>query len=115
MSLEKTVGGKSVRINTIKRNEKTIQVKFIHNEFPGADLEFTFDGRRWHLQDGKVYKLPLHVIEHLNTLVVPESHYDIDPQTGQLTQVTRILRHRFTCQPINLHQILAGGEKKEEK
>ena len=117
MALEKTVDGKSVRVNTIKRNEKTIQCIFIHNEFPRADLEFTFDNRRWHLKDGKTFKLPLHVIEHLNSLVVPESHYDIDASTGQMTHVTRSLRHRFTCQPVNLKAILEGNkeDKKDKK
>jgi len=115
MALEKTIGGKSVRVNTIKRGEKTIQVIFIHNEFPKAGLEFTYDGRRWHLKDGLTYKLPLHVIEHLNSLVVPESHYDIDTKTGQLTAVTSTLRHRFTCQPVHLREILAGTKDKEEE
>jgi len=115
MTLEKTISGQSIRVNTIKKNEKTIQVVFIHNEFPKADLEFTFDGRRWHLKDGKSYKLPLHVIEHLNSLVVPESHYDIDASTGQMTAITRSLRHRFTCQPINLRALIGEDKKEEEK
>ena len=116
MSIEKAVDGKSVRVNTIKRNEKTIQCIFIHNEFPKADLEFTFDDRLWHFRDGKPYKMPLHVIEHLNSLVVPESHYEIDASTGQMTTITRTLRHRFTCQPVNLRAILENKDnKKEEK
>ena len=115
MALEKTVSGQSVRVNTIKRNEKKIECIFIHNEFPKASLEFTFDGRRWHFQDGKPYKMPLHVIEHLNSLVIPESHYDIDASTGQMTAVTRTLRHRFTCQPVNLRAILESKDEKEEE
>ncbi len=110
MPTEKTVSGKSVRINTIRKAEKCLDVLFINNEFPKADLEFTYLDRRWHLLDGESYKLPLTVIEHLNGLVVPESEYDIDPQTGQVTRMRIYSRHRFTCQPKNLGELM-----KEEK
>lgn len=114
MPTETTVSGKTVEVNRIHKGEKTIQVIFINNEFPRADLEFTFDRRRWHLLDGKTHKLPLHVVEHLNGLVVPEAQYETDPKTGQMTMVRQYLRHRFTCQPTNIRGLVAKEAKEEE-
>jgi len=105
--MEVDTSGKKVRVNAIRKGEKCLFVIFINNEFPKADLEFFFADRRWHVRDGEKYKLPLHVIEHLNGLVVPESHYETDPKTGQMTHISTIMRHRFTCHPVDLGQ-LAG-------
>jgi len=112
--------GKSYRINQIKKGEKTIEVKFVNNEFPKADLQFTIiEGgkppdkktgkpavkgkpRRWHLRDGETYTLPMHVVEHINSLVVEESEYEVDEHTGQGRTIRTYKRNRFTCIPVNM-------------
>lgn len=124
MPKETTVSGKEVTVNQIKKGDKCLQVRFTNNESPKADIDFTLQDplkdekpstwRRWHLLDGETYKLPLHVIEHLNGLKVPESKYDIDPSTGQLTHISTTMRHRFSCIPVNLGQIMASESDKDE-
>ena len=133
MPIEHTVDGKAIRVNVLRNGEKCLDIVFINNEFPKADLEFTtVEGgeppkepggkakpgivRRWHLLDGNNYKLPLHIIEHVNSLKIPESRFEEDPQTGQMTHIVTYMRHRFTCQPINLSQIVgAKDDKKSNK
>jgi len=115
MPIEVEVSSKKVRVNNIFKNEKCLYVIFINNEFPKADLEFSFDRRRWHLKDGEKYKLPFHVIEHLNGLVIPESKYETDANTGQLAHISTVMRHRFTCHPVDLGQLAGIKDMPEEE
>lgn len=115
MPIEQTAAGKSIRVNMIRKGEKCLEVEFINNEFPKADLEFTFDKRSWHLYDGGRYKLPWTVIEHLNGLIIPESRYEEDPETHQITHIATSTRHRFTCSPVNLGEIIGARTKSEKK
>lgn len=122
MPIETAISGKQVQVNVVRKSEKSLEIRFVNNESPKADLDFYLqdplkDGksstwRRWHLADGKVYTLPLHVIEHLNGLQVPERKYETDARTGQMTHVSTVMRHRFSCIPVNLGQIMA--DKSEE-
>ena len=83
-----------------------VEVTFTNVEFPGADLAFTYERHKYHLFHGQKYKLPISVIEHLNNLQVPEDKYDIDPSTKQVTGISKGLRNRFSCVPIDLHKLM---------
>lgn len=85
-----------------KYKGKKLLIRFTHLEFPKAELQFTYRGVRYHLKDSKEISLPLEVIEHLNSLAIPEAKYELDEKTGQLHQTETVLRHRFSCIPVNL-------------
>ena len=94
-----------------KYKGKKLLVRFTHLEFPKAELGFTYRGVRYLLKPDQEISLPLEVIEHLNSLSVPESQYEIDEPTGQIRKTNTTLRHRFSLIPVNLQSILS---KKEE-
>ncbi len=85
----------------IEKEEK-VRVKFINNETPGVPLEFTYEGIRYNLVPGQEYDLPYSVVNHLNSLAVPDPKFEIDPATQQLKEVSRTMKHRFTCHPTQL-------------
>lgn len=102
---------KRLSVNKTKKGEETRMVKFLNIEFPGADLMFTKDThkvgtppntnpRRWHLKDGEVYKLPVFIIEHLNSLTIPEHNYEIDPRTEQIRSQRTGERNRFSLSEV---------------
>ena len=91
-----------------KYKGKKLLIRFTHLEFPKSDLHFTYRGVQYVLNDSQEISLPLEVIEHLNSLAVPESKYDIDATTGQLHKIDTVLRHRFSCIPVNLAQIVTN-------
>lgn len=113
--------GKKIKVNHVKKNEQAIRVKFINNEFPKADVQFTthdkvkgkggkvrLEPRRWHLMDGQEYVLPLHIIAHINALTIPESSYEVDEKTKQIVSRREGSRHRFTCIPVNMDTLVAN-------
>lgn len=96
-----------------KYKGKKLLIRFTHLEFPKAALQFTYRGVRYSLEDNKEISLPLEVIEHLNSLAIPEGKYEVDLITGQIHKTDTVLRHRFSCVPVNLHSILTKEEKQK--
>ena len=94
-----------------KYKGKKLLIRFTHTEFPKASLQFTYRGITYEMKDQEEIMLPLEVVEHLNSLAVPESKYEEDPTTGQLKQGPVTLRHRFSCIPLNLAQFATKEEK----
>jgi hypothetical protein len=86
-------------------------VKFLFLEQPGQRLDFSY-GRtvyepsnhnnrktvveNFHLQDGEVYELPQYIIEHLNSLMVPDPKKEVMPN-GQVRVDTNRKRNRVSC------------------
>jgi hypothetical protein len=100
-----------------------VKIRFINLETPGAELEFNFDSGRgvtkgkktpkYHLIDQETHNVPYSVYEHLNNLVVPDSKYDVDPQTGMIRGVLNGKKRRFTCELLlDKSQILALSKGK---
>jgi len=102
---------KKLEVNKTKRGESARMVKFTNIEFEKADLQFTYDKpiqdkegnlspnknpRRWHFEDGKVYKVPVFIIEHINSLAVAQYSQEIDEATGQLRATKIGMRNRFS-------------------
>jgi hypothetical protein len=84
--------------------EPKLRCTFVNMETKGLDLAFTYEGLRFHLEDGKEYELPISVVEHLNSLKVPVKRYKTDPASGQLkpeTEVSQMLQ-RFSVIPKSL-------------
>ena len=94
-----------------KYRGKKFLVRFTHIEFPKASLQFTYRGVGYKLDDQQEISLPVEVIEHLNSLAVPETSYVTDELTGQLKPGPVVLRHRFSCVPVNMGKFM---NKKEE-
>lgn len=93
-----------------KYKGKKLLVRFTHLEFPKAELTFTYRGVRYAFKPNQEISLPLEVIEHLNSLAIPESSYEVDQSTGQIHKTETTLRHRFSLVPVNLHKILTKEE-----
>jgi len=89
-----------------KYKGKKLLIRFTHLEFPKAELHFNYRGVKYELADSQEISMPLEVIEHLNSLAVPESKYEVDVATGQLHKTDTVLRHRFSCIPVNLAQLV---------
>lgn len=94
-----------------KYKGKKLLIRFTHLEFPKSELHFTYRGVQYELQDSQEISLPLEVIEHLNSLAVPESTYEVEALTGQFHKTDTVLRHRFSCIPVNLASIMTKKEK----
>jgi hypothetical protein len=75
-----------------------VHVKFQNIENPKAGIDFNFEGRKFSLQDGEELDLPQAVVDHLNSLQVPNPHFEIDPKTGQGRSVTTY-NNRFAVIP----------------
>lgn len=82
-----------------------VKVKFSNLEMPGVRLDFTYQKKRYALEDNKEYALPIDVIEHLNGLKVPDPIWEPDPDTGQMRHKLRY-RNRFNCQILDLAKLL---------
>ena len=89
-----------------KYRGKKLFIRFAHIEFPKASLQFTYRGVGYKMDDQEEISLPIEVIEHLNSLAVPETTYDIDEQTGQMKPGPVVLRHRFSCVPVNMSKFM---------
>ena len=81
-------------------NEEKITVQFNNNEFPGQSLTFNYEGINYFLESGKRYDLPISVVDHLNSIMIPDPHYEQDPVTGQMQLVADSTRSRFTVHPV---------------
>ena len=97
-----------------KYHGKKVKIRFTNLEFPKGELDFVYGGFFYRLKDAKEFTLPIETIEHLNSLVVPESSYEIDAETGQMTHKTTIMRHRFNCGILNLGALLEDAAKAEK-
>lgn len=83
----------------------TRKIKFMNNEDPEMDLEFTFvtkDGtsETYRLYPGYEYELPVDVIKHLNSRVQPVYQTEQDPNTGQIVHKQAGTHNRFSCHPV---------------
>ena len=81
------------------------KIKFMNNEEPSADLEFTFvrkDGtmEQYRLFPGYEYNLPADVVKHLNSLVYPVYNTELDRITGQIYHKQVGTFNRFSCHPV---------------
>lgn len=97
-------------------SEPKLKCTFVNLETKGADLDFTYEGLKFHLDDGKECELPITIIEHLNGLKVPQMKFKTDPETGMIKPETevRTMIQRFSVTPTNLAQYtraLAGDEE----
>lgn len=108
---EKTAESRLKSVQDRIEKEEKVRVKFINNESPGIPLEFTYEGIRYKLDPGLEYELPYSVVNHLNSLAVPDPKFEMDPATGQMKEVSRTMKHRFTCHPTQLF----GPREKPEK
>ena len=92
--------------NPKKYRGKKLKVRFSHIEFPKSELHFTYRGVGYKLEDQEEITLPIEVIEHLNSLAVPERKYEEDSVTGQIKPGPVVMRHRFSCIPVNIGQFV---------
>lgn len=85
---------------------------------PSPPLEFSFmrpNGQRYvaaisreeekpdtALRNGGQYKIPMSVVEHLNSLKVPEYENIKDPHTGAINTRVSGYRNRFACLPADM-------------
>jgi len=83
-------------------DDPLLKVKFVNSETPGADVEFTFEGKPFHLRDGEIYMLPRSVIRHLNNdCVVPVYENFIEPTSGiPSARPTGQTKNRFSLQVV---------------
>jgi hypothetical protein len=81
-----------------KPNDPILKAKFLFLERPGQNLEFSVNGVKWELWDGVEYNLPKSVIDHLNSLTVPNDKYLVDDKTGAILDVVKGSRNRFSVQ-----------------
>jgi hypothetical protein len=104
------------------KDEPIIQVKFLPQEFANAPLEFCYDGKygvdgkggtkvkpgqkkrlkkmpRFKLVAGESYKLPIVVVEHLQSLVTRDNKAKIDPESGMVIGNMPVIRSRFLVPP----------------
>ena len=98
-----------------KYHGKKVEIVFSNLEFPKNTLDFVYGGFFYRLKDGEKYKLPIETVEHLNNLVIPESKYDIDEETGQMTHIVTTMRHRFNCGIVNMGALLKRAAENEAK
>jgi|TARA_R100000501_G_C2583031_1_gene85584 hypothetical protein len=84
------------------KDDPAISVKFINVESPGADVAFDYEGGKYHLYHNQTCELPKSVVRHLNSLVVPDNKYEIDPATQQIKGVVEGVKNRFTVLPTDL-------------
>jgi hypothetical protein len=95
------------------KNSKHIKVRFLNNEDPeGGELHFNFQGKYFWLKHGHEYSLPIEVVEHLNSLTVPQYKWDHDPKTGGTRSVEAGQFNRFTCLPVDFENVPDSRQKK---
>lgn len=73
-----------------------VPVRFTNVENPGVGIDFNFQGRKFSLKDGDEVDLPQAVVDHLNSLIVPESRYE--EVNGQVRSVL-VNKNRFAVIP----------------
>ena len=78
-------------------------VEFSNLENPGAALDFTFEGRKYHIEDGQQIKLPAKTIWHLNHLTTDKIEWVKDAKTGVARSQKTGVNHRFSCVPMELY------------
>lgn len=105
-----SINEKSTERYCKKKKDTTVKVKFQNLDNPGADEAFTLDANakppyRFHLFDGETYELPIGVINHLNSLVIPTfPKRIIDPETGAL-RTEKAFKNKFACIPVKLKSV----------
>lgn len=80
-------------------NDPLVEVVVRNHDFvnQGVPIEFTFMGKRFKIGDGEKVKLPACVVDHLNSLKVPDPIYVTDEATGQVRLEASRTRNRFTA------------------
>ena len=80
---------------------KDTKIVFSNVESPEAPLLFSFQGRKFGpLDDGTEYTLPRSVVNHLNSLTVPDYKLVTDAVTGHQRSERIANRRRFACVPV---------------
>lgn len=105
------------------KDEPIIQIKFMPLDFPHAPVEFAYDGGygvtgkgspklkpgqpkrlrqmpRFKFIPAEMYKLPLVVVKHLESLTYRDSKPKHDPVTGMIIGNIPIIKPRFMLQPV---------------
>jgi len=107
------------RVESSKLVDPMVEVRFQNIEDPGSagkpspPLNFVYENYVFKesrregepdtaLRHGHTYKLPLSVVEHLNSLKVPVYAHTIDPKTKALMSVEAGHNNRFSCVPVNM-------------
>jgi len=99
---------KKALIKALEEEPKML-VKVKNHDFinMGVPLQFNYEGIKYYdIPDGSEVELPISVIEHINSITVPESIWgEPDPDTGQRRH--RIYkRHRFSAIPVNMGDLI---------
>lgn len=91
-----------------KEQRDMIKVRFINNESPGVDVQFTYKppgtpanqvGEHYHLYPSRTYDLPVDVVDHLNSLGYPVYTMEMDEESKQMVSKPTGFFNRFTCHP----------------
>jgi hypothetical protein len=96
----------------------TMLVTVTNHDFvnQGVPIEFMYNGiRKYSIKDGETIELPIPVIDHINSLKVMESKYEIDDATGQ-GRSRPFMRQRWSALPANsFTDMLRGSAKQASK
>ena len=97
--------------------ERKVDAQFRNLDMPGVELTFHFKGVDWRLEDNGTYKLPVSVIEHLNSLSTPvyetpeqaakEARHMSDPAPNPERKIVAT-KARFSVTPVNMNFDTAG-------
>lgn len=77
-------------------------LSFVYGRYVFRESRSEESGPDTALRHGQEYNLPLSVINHLNSLKVPEYGHQIDPNTKAVMSVVTGHRNRFSCVPIDM-------------
>jgi len=102
--------------------EGTVKAEFTCIDDPKGTFDLTYPavpgGKTYHLRSGLSYDLPPSMIDHLNSLKVPDPQTEEDPVTRQIRpvldengQVPK--KRRFSVIPLKMN--MAGNRASEEK
>ncbi|MFP4086387.1 MAG: hypothetical protein ACLFUL_06295 [Desulfobacteraceae bacterium] len=95
---------------------KHIKVRFLNNEDPeGGELHFAYQGKYFWLRNGQEYSLPVEVVEHLNSLSIPQYKWEHDPETGGTRSVETGQLNRFTCLPVDFENVPDSRVQQQKK
>lgn len=90
----------------MREDDKLVDIIFRNNEVTGGALEFEcifYKGeevKKYILQDGHRYSLPLKVVRHVNNLGEPQYEYKND-EHGRPKVTFKRIKKRFTCEDVS--------------
>jgi hypothetical protein len=78
--------------------------EFINKEQPGAAVKFTYGNTKVFTEPtlfhGGKYRLPRHIVRHLENCQVPMYTYLNDPSSGRLGKTLQAFNSRYQCRPL---------------